>query len=84
MVKDIKIIDKNNIEINPDLNNKLVLIPVNGKQEFITTEQARVLLNIIKGQLTILEAEKVVRRTGDGKHKIHSHSKTGCSIGGTG
>jgi len=81
MLKEIKIIDDNENEIMIEKEN-LVTIPINGKNEFVSTCVAENLIKIIRGQLNILEAEKIVRKTGDGKHKENINRKTGCSIRG--
>ena len=78
MLREIKIIDDNENEIMIEKEN-LITIPVNGKNEFVSINVAKNLIKIIRGQLNILEAEKIVRKTGDGKHKENINRKTGCT-----
>jgi len=91
MLREIKIIDDSGVEIKPEKNNLIVLPKENNQFEFISEDQARNMLEnighiltddikrIIRGQLNILEAEKIVRKTGDGKHKENINRKTGCT-----
>ena len=77
MLKEIKIIDNDGIEIKPDTDN-LVVVPVKGKNEFITVEDAKDLVRVIQGQINIIEAQNVCKKR-YGKHKEDIDCKTGCS-----
>jgi hypothetical protein len=64
MLKEIKIIEKETgAEILPEKEN-LVCIPINGKIEFVTIQDAQDLLKIIRGQLNIIRAQRIERKTG--------------------
>jgi len=78
MVKEIKVIDKNEIFDN---KNNLVVLPYNGNNNFITVEEAQDLVSILKGQINIIEA-KNVRDKSDGKNKTGITRKTGGDAGG--
>lgn len=78
MLKDIKIIDESGIEIKPD-KDRLVVIPVKGKNEFIDVEAAKDLVRIIQGQINMIEAGIIERKTGNIKHKTDINSKTGST-----
>ena len=81
MLKDIKIIDEEGIEIKPDKDN-LVVLPYGNQRIYLTEGEAKNIIRILKGQLNILEAQKIERKTGCGKHKKHITCKTGCTTGG--
>ena len=82
MLREIKIIDDSGVEIKPEKNN-LIVLPYGNQRIYLEKNEAKNIIRILQGQLNILEAEKIVRKTGDGKHKENINRKTGCSIGGT-
>jgi len=79
MLDEIKILDDNENEIMPQKKN-LVTIPVNGKHEFITVPEARNIIKILIGQINIIEAQKVERKTGYRKHNENINHKTGGAV----
>ena len=81
MLREIKIIDDSGVEIKPEKNN-LIVLPYGNQRIYLEKNEAKNIIRILQGQLNILEAEKIVRKTGDGKHKENINRKTGCSIGG--
>lgn len=95
MLKEIKIIDKSENEILPDKENLIALPKNDGGYEFITKDNAENMLKnldtvltddvkrIIKGQLLLLEAEKVVSKTSSRKRKTDINRKTGGDVGST-
>ena len=81
MLREIKIIDDSGVEIKPEKNN-LIVLPYGNQRIYLEKNEAKNIIRILQGQLNILEAEKIVRKTGDGKHKENINRKTGCSIRG--
>ena len=78
MLREIKIIDDSGVEIKPEKNN-LIVLPYGNQRIYLEKNEAKNIIRILQGQLNILEAEKIVRKTGDGKHKENINRKTGCS-----
>jgi hypothetical protein len=74
LLKEIKITDKAGIEINPDKNNKQVVVPINGKKEFVDVLQAENIIRILRTQINIIKVQRSERKTGHSKHKVNLHA----------
>lgn len=82
MLKDIIIIDdETEEEIKPD-NDKIIL-PY-GKEKFeISVNEAKNIINILQGQLNIIEEQKkLVSTKSNDKHTTRITRETGCDIRG--
>jgi hypothetical protein len=79
MLKEIKVIDRDGNQIIPDKKSNLITIPVNGRIEFVDVQTAKDLISIIRGQLNILEAQRIERKTGNRKHTTHIDGKENSS-----
>jgi len=78
VVKDIKVVEKNEIIDN---KTNLVILPLNGKTIFLTFDEAKTLVSILRGQITIIEG-KNVRDSSLPKDKTRIDRKTGGDAGG--
>ena len=57
MLEEIKIVDKDNIEIKPDKDDQIV-IPVGDKKEFVSVAQAEEIERLIRAQLNLIKVRK--------------------------